>query len=386
MNEDESKIETINIQLLKPHPRNKEIYGQEDIIDLAESIKKNGLKNPLLVNKDNVVISGHRRMYACIYLELKEVPIKRVDFKDENEELERLLLENEYREKTLYQKSREAEVWEDIEKVKAKKRMLATQNNNSAKSAMVIGTEQEKGTTRDIVAKKAGISSGSTYKRAKYTIKGIDKLIKQGKIKEANFLIAVLNKNARAAVDFVKNNLVEEIPEELKDKVIKKEIQINKAVSQIRKYFKETNNNIEQNIPKVEMKVCKQCEQEKPIYDFYEGKNICKDCCIENRNKSRNPKDVYGNEIKIDKEKIKGIDIDAIIADVKDTNKNINTMDYNSISMEFTCNIDMFIQNISKYIEMEEQFEDMQNEDKKEITDSIASIEEVINKIKGFLY
>lgn len=38
---------------------------------------------------------------------------------------------------------------------------------------MVNGTESqnEKGTTRDFVAKKAGISSGFTYKRSKHVVK-----------------------------------------------------------------------------------------------------------------------------------------------------------------------------------------------------------------------
>lgn len=68
--------------------------------------------------------------------------------------------------------------------------MLATQNNNSARSAMANGTEQgeEKGTTRDIVAKKAGISSGTTYKRAKFAVKEIDRLKEEGKEKDAQFL------------------------------------------------------------------------------------------------------------------------------------------------------------------------------------------------------
>ena len=171
MDEDKQEIEMIDIQLLKSHPKNKEIYGQEDIINLAESIKKNGLKNPLLVNQNNIIISGHRRTYACIYLGIKEVPIIRIEFKNENEELERLLLENEYREKTMTQKVEEGLMWEEIEKKKAKQRKIATQNNNKAKAEVDNVPQQvEQGKTRDIVSEKVDIGSGRTYTRAKIAV------------------------------------------------------------------------------------------------------------------------------------------------------------------------------------------------------------------------
>lgn len=77
------------------------------------------------------------------------------------------MLENFYREKTFVQKMREAEIWEDIVKVKAEKRMKAgiKQNNPSTNCHQGI----EKGRTRDIVAPKIGIS-GRTYTRAKLYI------------------------------------------------------------------------------------------------------------------------------------------------------------------------------------------------------------------------
>lgn len=64
---------------------------------------------------------------------------------------------------------REAEVWEGIEKEKAKERMLSTQNNYTA-SAMDNVPEQDKGTTRDILAKKINLGSGKTYERASKNI------------------------------------------------------------------------------------------------------------------------------------------------------------------------------------------------------------------------
>jgi ParB-like nuclease family protein len=51
-------IEQIDINLLQPHPRNVEIYGNEDVMDLQQSIAESGWIKPLTVNPEYVVISG----------------------------------------------------------------------------------------------------------------------------------------------------------------------------------------------------------------------------------------------------------------------------------------------------------------------------------------
>lgn len=369
-------IPKINVKDLKPHPMNTQIYGEEDIKELAEKIKESGWVKPLVITPDGTIISGHRRLKACLMLGIEEVEYETVHFNNKNEELERLLLENQSREKTNEQKIREGLMWEEVIKEKARLRQAIAGSRN-------LGLEVEKfpqletGRTRDLVAEKIDIGSGKNYDYGKKVVKAIDKFKEKGKEKEAQVLSTVLGKSINGAKNLLKNDL-SKVDEELKNKVINKEISAKEAVKEIKKQAEpKVDNSI-----KEEMKVCSKCGQEKSIHNFYEGRNQCIECC----KSSRNPKDVYGNEIKIDKEKIKGMDIDAVLQDVKNTNKNIADMDGKSIATEFSCNVDMFVQNLSKYIEMEEQFEDMQNEDKKEITDSIASIEEVINKIKGFLY
>jgi hypothetical protein len=56
---------------LKPSPENERIYDRNGLIDpdtiaLAESIKKNGCL-PLVVTKDNYIVSGHRRRLALLW-------------------------------------------------------------------------------------------------------------------------------------------------------------------------------------------------------------------------------------------------------------------------------------------------------------------------------
>lgn len=42
---------------------------------VAESIKEFGFKNPIIVDKDNVIIAGHTRLKAAYKLGLKEAPV-----------------------------------------------------------------------------------------------------------------------------------------------------------------------------------------------------------------------------------------------------------------------------------------------------------------------
>ena len=104
-------IETINPHILRPHPYNEQIYGTESIDDLREEIKKSGWIKALVVNQDNIIISGHRRWRVAIDLGLN-VPIERRSFASEIDELAFLLWENFYRHKTTSQKGREGKTWE----------------------------------------------------------------------------------------------------------------------------------------------------------------------------------------------------------------------------------------------------------------------------------
>ena len=63
----------IEINKLNPHPLNSRIYGYTDCTDLIESIQKTGWIKPILITRNNTIISGHRRVEACKSLEIQEV-------------------------------------------------------------------------------------------------------------------------------------------------------------------------------------------------------------------------------------------------------------------------------------------------------------------------
>ena len=75
-----SQVQVIQMKLtdLIPYENNPRI--NDDAIDVvANSIKEFGFKNPIIIDKDNVIVCGHTRRLAAIKLGLTEVPCIRAD-------------------------------------------------------------------------------------------------------------------------------------------------------------------------------------------------------------------------------------------------------------------------------------------------------------------
>ncbi|MBV4417681.1 ParB N-terminal domain-containing protein [Clostridium tyrobutyricum] len=213
----------IGITEISPHPKNAEIYGEDDIQELAAKIKNTGYIKPLYVNQDHVIISGHRRYKACLLLGIKQIPVVVKRFENEQEELEILLLENMYRDKTTEQKVNEAREWEIIEKEKAKQRQgtrtdivdkCPPSNKNTVRDNC---PQAEQGKTRDIVAKRVGLGSGKTLERAKPVVEKISKLRESGDTENAEFLSKALDKSISGAKKLVEDNIVEKVPKAYRD-------------------------------------------------------------------------------------------------------------------------------------------------------------------------
>jgi len=69
-------------------------YEDEDIVDLAASIKRLGLLQPILVDQNNVLLAGFRRYTACKTLGWTEIPVHRRESLTESEYFEVELEEN----------------------------------------------------------------------------------------------------------------------------------------------------------------------------------------------------------------------------------------------------------------------------------------------------
>ncbi|QGS52439.1 ParB/RepB/Spo0J family partition protein [Spiroplasma tabanidicola] len=66
----------ISVDLLKPNPyQPRKVFEQEELVNLAESIKLHGIIQPIIVNDKNEIVAGERRMRAAKLAGLKEVPV-----------------------------------------------------------------------------------------------------------------------------------------------------------------------------------------------------------------------------------------------------------------------------------------------------------------------
>lgn len=77
--EQTKKIEYIAINDLIPYVNNARVHSEEQILQIASSIKEFGFNNPVLIDKGNGIIAGHGRVYAARKLGLEEIPVIRIE-------------------------------------------------------------------------------------------------------------------------------------------------------------------------------------------------------------------------------------------------------------------------------------------------------------------
>ena len=137
---------------LKPNKLNYQIYENTLFVadDLLEDIKKNGLLEPLVVNSDNTIISGHRRFVVLQKLEMKKVQCRVIDYDDEDL---MLISYNKQRVKSKEEKDREILFVRDYV-VKPPKMGRPTKNTQ----------EKPKGSVRKQISEITGQSESSVQR------------------------------------------------------------------------------------------------------------------------------------------------------------------------------------------------------------------------------
>ena len=102
-----------NIDELKPYENNPRL-NDDAVKYVANSIKEFGFRNPIILDKNNVIICGHTRLLASKELKLKEVPcIIADDLTDEQVKALRLA-DNKVSEKSMWNYSKLDEELEGI--------------------------------------------------------------------------------------------------------------------------------------------------------------------------------------------------------------------------------------------------------------------------------
>ncbi len=67
-------VQQVKIEKVKPYDKNPR-KNKAAVDYVANSIKEFGFQQPIVVDKDMVVIAGHTRLKAAKKLKLKEVPV-----------------------------------------------------------------------------------------------------------------------------------------------------------------------------------------------------------------------------------------------------------------------------------------------------------------------
>ena len=75
----ELKIEYLPVDMLKPYSKNAKVHDSTQVSHIANSIREFGFRQPIVIDKDNVIVIGHGRLLAAKELGLETVPCARAD-------------------------------------------------------------------------------------------------------------------------------------------------------------------------------------------------------------------------------------------------------------------------------------------------------------------
>ena len=68
---------------LVPSQINDEIYTRSDLSDLKQSLETNGQLEPLVINKNNEIISGHRRYFSMVQLGWQDCNVRIEEYEND---------------------------------------------------------------------------------------------------------------------------------------------------------------------------------------------------------------------------------------------------------------------------------------------------------------
>jgi DNA modification methylase len=88
------KIEQRKVESLIPYVNNSRKHSDEQVAQIAASIKEFGWTNPILVDGENGIIAGHGRLMAARKLSMEEVPVIELAHLSENQRKALIIADN----------------------------------------------------------------------------------------------------------------------------------------------------------------------------------------------------------------------------------------------------------------------------------------------------
>lgn len=330
--------------------------SNEEYKQLEENIKKDGCRDAI-ITWNNIIIDGHNRYEIC---QRNNLPYKtsEIKFSDREEAIEWMLM-NQLGRRNLndFQRNEVALKFQEVIAKQMKKRMSdggGDKVSQDARAGMFKRTTPvERTSSRKEMAKIAGTSEISIHRTKQILEKGTPEQIDRARKGGPGNTVCGIHKEITG-----------------KSYPLKKEPESTEEVVQQSK-----------SKPIVETKVCKSCQKELPIYNFYEGKNTCKNCSAANQKYT----DFLGRPLKEMTPEIRRLTKEEIIGDLYNIDKDvIHTID-DAIS-DFTCNFETFLNTLDGILEDYIELLKDQENNKKMMT-VLSQAETAMSKLKGkYLY
>ena len=89
-----AKTVPMKIDELLPYQRNQKDHPEEQVRNLANSLRRFGWRQPVVIDERNVIVIGHGRVLGAKMLGLAEVPVVRADDLTEDEIRELRIVDN----------------------------------------------------------------------------------------------------------------------------------------------------------------------------------------------------------------------------------------------------------------------------------------------------
>ena len=96
LHETNRQIEPVLISKLKPWERNARTHSNKQVKQIAGSIEKFGVTNPVLIHDSGTILAGHGRVEAAKLLGMETVPCLQIESLSEAQKLAYVLDNNQH--------------------------------------------------------------------------------------------------------------------------------------------------------------------------------------------------------------------------------------------------------------------------------------------------
>lgn len=194
-------MQQININELKPHPRNNEFFDDmtgEKWSEFIESVKSRGVIEPIVITPDKTIVSGHQRVRACAELEIPYVMCDVHTYDNEDQVLQDLIETNV---------KQRGEVGGSAKKIgkriKELERIYGISHGNNQHVRITNNSESSK--SQEQLAKQMGLSVDTlqNYKALAEMIPELEELLDTGIVTKTTALAMMKELNNEEQVELI---------------------------------------------------------------------------------------------------------------------------------------------------------------------------------------